>query len=138
MDDADAKRLVDFAAGLIFGLRGGMERVTQKVFLLSPANVDVTAEDKARIARAASSTRADRSGSGFVGTHRYGSDASDGRGASMNVVGAVLSWVSVDLLPVPGVPRRDGVGFAVRPAPGSRAVSCWSSWRRRSRSQTPR
>jgi len=50
MDDADAKRLVDFAAGLIFGLRGGMERVTQKVFLLSPANVDVTAEDKARIA----------------------------------------------------------------------------------------
>ena len=50
MDDQDAKRLVDFAAGLIFGLRGGMERVTQKVFLLSPANVDVTAEDKARIA----------------------------------------------------------------------------------------
>jgi cell division inhibitor SepF len=50
MDDADAKRLVDFAAGLIFGLRGSIERVTQKVFLLSPANVDVTAEDKARIA----------------------------------------------------------------------------------------
>jgi cell division inhibitor SepF len=50
LDDADAKRLVDFAAGLIFGLRGTMERVTQKVFLLSPANVDVTAEDKARIA----------------------------------------------------------------------------------------
>jgi len=50
MEDADAKRLVDFAAGLIFGLRGNMERVTQKVFLLSPANVDMTAEDKARIA----------------------------------------------------------------------------------------
>jgi cell division inhibitor SepF len=50
MEDSDAKRLVDFAAGLIFGLRGNMERVTQKVFLLSPANVDVTAEDKARIA----------------------------------------------------------------------------------------
>jgi len=50
MGDGDAKRLVDFAAGLIFGLRGNMERVTQKVFLLSPANVDVTAEDKARIA----------------------------------------------------------------------------------------
>ena len=46
----DAKRLVDFAAGLVFGLRGSIERVTQKVFLLSPANVDVTAEDKARIA----------------------------------------------------------------------------------------
>jgi cell division inhibitor SepF len=50
MGDADAKRLVDFAAGLVFGLRGSIERVTQKVFLLSPANVDVTAEDKARIA----------------------------------------------------------------------------------------
>ncbi len=50
MGDPDAKRLVDFAAGLVFGLRGSIERVTQKVFLLSPANVDVTAEDKARIA----------------------------------------------------------------------------------------
>ena len=50
MGDTDAKRLVDFAAGLVFGLRGSIERVTQKVFLLSPANVDVTAEDKARIA----------------------------------------------------------------------------------------
>jgi cell division inhibitor SepF len=50
MDDVDAKRLVDFAAGLIFGLRGSIERITNKVFLLSPANVDVTAEDKARIA----------------------------------------------------------------------------------------
>jgi cell division inhibitor SepF len=50
MDDADAKRLVDFAAGLVFGLRGTIERVTAKVFLLSPANVSVTAEDKARMA----------------------------------------------------------------------------------------
>jgi len=50
MDDADAKRLVDFAAGLSFGLRGSIERVTNKVFLLSPQNVEVTAEDKARIA----------------------------------------------------------------------------------------
>ena len=50
MDDTDAKRLVDFAAGLSFGLRGRIERVTNKVFLLSPQNVDVTAEDKARIA----------------------------------------------------------------------------------------
>jgi cell division inhibitor SepF len=49
LDDADAKRLVDFAAGLIFGLRGSIERVTAKVFLLSPRDVDVTAEDKARI-----------------------------------------------------------------------------------------
>jgi len=50
MVDSDAKRLVDFAAVLIFGLRGSIERVTNKVFLLSPANVEVTAEDKARIA----------------------------------------------------------------------------------------
>jgi cell division inhibitor SepF len=50
MVDSDAKRLVDFSAGLIFGLRGSIERVTNKVFLLSPANVEVTAEDKARIA----------------------------------------------------------------------------------------
>ncbi len=49
MVDSDAKRLVDFAAGLIFGLRGSIERVTNKVFLLSPANVEVAAEDKARI-----------------------------------------------------------------------------------------
>ncbi len=50
MAEADAKRLVDFAAGLAFGLRGTMERVTNRVFLLSPANVQVTAEDNARIA----------------------------------------------------------------------------------------
>jgi cell division inhibitor SepF len=49
MDDADAKRLVDFAAGLTFGLHGRIERVTAKVFLLSPHNVNVTAQDKARI-----------------------------------------------------------------------------------------
>jgi cell division inhibitor SepF len=50
MDEADARRLVDFAAGLSFGLRGNFERVTNRVFLLSPANVQVTAEDKAKIA----------------------------------------------------------------------------------------
>ena len=50
MDDSDAKRLVDFSAGLIFGLHGSIERVTAKVFLLSPANVVVTAEEKARLA----------------------------------------------------------------------------------------
>ena len=49
MDDADAKRLVDFAAGLTFGLHGRIERVTAKVFLLSPHNVSVTAQDKAKI-----------------------------------------------------------------------------------------
>ena len=50
MDDNDAKRLVDFAAGLIFATRGSIERVTNKVFLLSPPNVSVSTEDKERIA----------------------------------------------------------------------------------------
>ena len=50
MEDYDAKRLVDFAAGLIFGLRGTFEKVTNKVFLLSPNEVTVTAEDRERIA----------------------------------------------------------------------------------------
>lgn len=49
MDDSDAKRLVDFAAGLTFGLHGSIERVTPKVFLLSPHNMSVTAADKQRI-----------------------------------------------------------------------------------------
>lgn len=50
MEDADARRLVDFAAGLAFALRGSIDKVTTKVFLISPANVDVTAEDRRRIA----------------------------------------------------------------------------------------
>jgi cell division inhibitor SepF len=45
MDDADAKRLVDFSAGLTFGLRGGIERVTKNVFLLSPEHIEVSGED---------------------------------------------------------------------------------------------
>ena len=45
MTDADAKRLVDFSAGLIFGLHGAIERVTSKVFLLSPQHVDVIGEE---------------------------------------------------------------------------------------------
>jgi cell division inhibitor SepF len=49
MDDNDAKRLVDFAAGLVFATRGTIERVTSKVFLLSPPNVTVAAEDKQRL-----------------------------------------------------------------------------------------
>ncbi len=44
LDDTDAKRIVDFAAGLVFGLRGSIERVTNKVFMLSPANVSVNAD----------------------------------------------------------------------------------------------
>ena len=49
MDEGDAKRLVDFAAGLVFGLRGTIERISAKVFLLSPSNVAVTAEEKQRL-----------------------------------------------------------------------------------------
>ena len=49
MDDSDAKRLVDFAAGLVFATRGSIERITNKVFLLSPPNVTVAAEDKERL-----------------------------------------------------------------------------------------
>ena len=49
MDDSDAKRLVDFAAGLVFATRGSIERITNKVFLLSPANVTVAAEEKERL-----------------------------------------------------------------------------------------
>jgi len=45
LDDADAKRLVDFAAGLVFGLHGSIERVTSKVFLLSPSHIEVTASE---------------------------------------------------------------------------------------------
>ncbi|WP_168583707.1 cell division protein SepF [Gephyromycinifex aptenodytis] len=52
LDDADAKRLVDFAAGLVFGLQGSIERVTNKVFLLSPANLEVTSTDGSGSAKA--------------------------------------------------------------------------------------
>jgi cell division inhibitor SepF len=50
LEDADARRLVDFAAGLVFAMRGSMDKVTNKVFLISPPNHDPTAEDKRRIA----------------------------------------------------------------------------------------
>lgn len=51
LDDQDAKRIIDFAAGLVFGLRGSIERITNKVFLLSPVNVDVGDEARAQIAK---------------------------------------------------------------------------------------
>jgi cell division inhibitor SepF len=44
MQDGDAKRMVDFCAGLVFGLRGSIERITGKVFLLSPEFVEVDGE----------------------------------------------------------------------------------------------
>lgn len=50
IDDDDAKRLVDFAAGLVFSVHGTINRITAKVFLLSPSTITVTDEDKQRIA----------------------------------------------------------------------------------------
>jgi cell division inhibitor SepF len=44
-----ARRLLDFASGLTYGLGGGLQKVSDKVFMLSPANVDFSATDKARM-----------------------------------------------------------------------------------------
>ena len=44
-----AKRLIDFASGLTYALEGGMQRVADKVFLLTPKNVEVSAEERQRI-----------------------------------------------------------------------------------------
>jgi cell division inhibitor SepF len=45
-----AKRLIDFSSGLTYALDGGMQRVADKVFLLTPHNVEVSAEERARLA----------------------------------------------------------------------------------------
>ncbi|MBC2866596.1 cell division protein SepF [Streptomyces mexicanus] len=45
MEPADAKRVVDFAAGLVFGLRGSIDRVSTRVFLLSPADTEIVSGD---------------------------------------------------------------------------------------------
>ncbi|OIJ64166.1 cell division protein SepF [Streptomyces mangrovisoli] len=47
MEPTDAKRVVDFAAGLTFGLRGTIERVATRVFLLTPANTEIVSGDPA-------------------------------------------------------------------------------------------
>lgn len=52
MADADARRLVDFAAGLAFAKRGSIDKVTTKVFMLLPPDVDVSAEDRREYAGA--------------------------------------------------------------------------------------
>jgi cell division inhibitor SepF len=44
-----AKRLIDFTSGLTYALGGGMQRVADKVFLLTPRNVEVSAEERARL-----------------------------------------------------------------------------------------
>ncbi|MBX9426072.1 MULTISPECIES: cell division protein SepF [Streptomyces] len=48
MEPNDAKRVVDFAAGLAFGLRGSIERVATRVFLLTPADTQIVTGDSAR------------------------------------------------------------------------------------------
>jgi cell division inhibitor SepF len=50
LDAADAKRLVDFAAGLAFALRGGFDKIATRVFLLTPADVEVSADDARKLA----------------------------------------------------------------------------------------
>jgi cell division inhibitor SepF len=52
MEESERKRLVDFASGLVFGHHGNIERVTPKVFLLTPPNVSVSVEDKNSAAQA--------------------------------------------------------------------------------------
>ncbi len=49
MDDADSRRIVDFSAGLAFGLHGSIERITKGVYLLSPSNVDLGAAARAQL-----------------------------------------------------------------------------------------
>ena len=49
MEAETAKRLIDFAAGLTFGLDGRIQRVADKVFLLTPRNVEVSAEERRRL-----------------------------------------------------------------------------------------
>jgi len=52
MDESERKRLVDFASGLVFGHHGSIERVTNKVFLLTPPNVRVSTDTKTAVAEA--------------------------------------------------------------------------------------
>jgi cell division inhibitor SepF len=49
-EDATARRLVDFASGLVYGLDGKIELIANRVYLLTPSNVEVSAEERERIA----------------------------------------------------------------------------------------
>ena len=44
-----SKRLIDFSSGLTYAMDGGMQKIAEKTFMLTPANVEVSAEEKARI-----------------------------------------------------------------------------------------
>ena len=49
VEDVDGNLLIDFASGLTYALEGGMQRIADKVFLLTPRNVEVSAEERARL-----------------------------------------------------------------------------------------
>jgi len=50
LSDSDlSKRLIDFASGLTYGLDGGMQKIAERVFLLTPSNVEVSAEERRRL-----------------------------------------------------------------------------------------
>jgi cell division inhibitor SepF len=49
-EDAIARRLVDFASGLVYGLDGKIELIANRVYLLTPADVEVSAEDREKLA----------------------------------------------------------------------------------------
>jgi cell division inhibitor SepF len=67
LEAAEAKRLVDFAAGLVFALHGGFDKVTSRVFLLTPADVEVSADDARMLAQRSVSGGASESDRGFRG-----------------------------------------------------------------------
>ena len=48
-DNDLAKRLIDFASGLTYALDGGMQRIADKVFMLTPRNVEISAEERAEL-----------------------------------------------------------------------------------------
>jgi cell division inhibitor SepF len=52
MEESERKRIIDFASGLVFGHHGSIEKVTSKVFLLTPPNVQVSSEEKSAAANA--------------------------------------------------------------------------------------
>ncbi|HVH25050.1 MAG TPA: cell division protein SepF [Pseudonocardia sp.] len=68
LDDAAAKRLVDFAAGLAFALRGSIDKVTSRVFLLTPADVEVSADDARKLAERSVSGARVGAGRSFAAT----------------------------------------------------------------------
>jgi cell division inhibitor SepF len=52
-EDGTARRLVDFASGLVYGLDGKIELIANRVYLLSPSDVEVSAEDREKLAGSA-------------------------------------------------------------------------------------